>query len=42
MPLFDPNMQVLLSNALLNYRYRIMCMDKAYPGKQYCEWQRVI
>jgi hypothetical protein len=30
MPLFDPNMHVLLSNALLNYGYRIVCMDIAY------------
>jgi len=40
MPLFDPNMRVLLSNALLSYGYRIVCMDIAYPAKQYCEWQK--
>jgi hypothetical protein len=42
MPFFDSNMHVLLINALLNYGYRIMCMDIAYPAKQYCEWQKGI
>jgi len=40
MSLFDPNMHVLPSNALLNYGYLIMCMDIADPAKQYCEWQK--
>jgi len=40
MPLFDPNMHVLLSNALLNYGYLIMCMNIADPTKLYCEWQK--
>jgi len=40
MPLFDPNMHVSLSNALLNCEYLIMCVDIADPAKQYCEWQK--
>jgi len=34
MPLFDPNIHVSLSNALLNYEYLIMCVDIADPAKQ--------
>ena len=40
MTLLYPSMHVQLSNALLKYGYRIMCMDVAYMAKQYCEWQK--